>query len=215
MAYINSIQIPPQESAEALAQAAAAALGNALGWTVSGTSVWQNEDKSGLRFLFSYNDGHIFPTVGNSLTSCSARGVGFGVNTYYMLDYYDTGNTIVVGLRQAKDSICLWTLIAKNTSGKFKAFTLPYSGGAHIVYYLSNELSAPYTFRIDFSTVTAANVSTSIVRYPDFWGECMFEDLYLVLSCPHSAADKVFYIGGKFYRYVGDSGTNGFAIPVK
>ena len=66
MAYINSIQIPPQESAEALAQAAASALATALGWTADGTSIWNDEDKSGLRFVFDHNASYVFPKIGRA-----------------------------------------------------------------------------------------------------------------------------------------------------
>jgi len=211
MAYINSIQIPPQESAEALAQAAATALANALGWTADGTSVWQDEEKNGLRFVFDYNASYVFLGIGNSLTKQASNSISYNPNTYYFLDYYDTGNTVVVGLRTASGVICLSAVIAKNTSGKFKALSL-YSTS---VYYLADDLSAAYVCNNGYTAVTHANAATSIVRYPDFWGECMFEDLYLILSCPYSATDKVFYIGGKYYRYVGASGQNGFAIPVQ
>ena len=211
MAYINSIQIPPQESAEALAQAAASALANALGWTADGTSVWQDERKNGLRFVFDYNASYVYPGIGNSLTKQANNNLAYNPNTYYFLDYYDTGNTVAIGLRTASGIICLPAAIAKNTSGKFKALLL-YSTS---VYYLADDLSAAYVCNIGNATVTHANAATSIVRYPDFWGECMFEDLYLILSCPYSATDKVFYIGGKYYRYVGVSGTCGFAIPVQ
>ncbi len=107
MAYINSIQIPPQESAEALAQAAASALANALGWTSDGTSVWQDEDKSGLKFVFAYSVSSVFPGVGNSLTQQANKPVDYKADTYYVLDYYDTGNTVAVGLRTASGVICL------------------------------------------------------------------------------------------------------------
>ena len=210
MAYINSIQIPPQESAEALAQAAASALATALGWTADGTSVWQDEDKSGLRFVFDHNASYVFPGVGNSLTKQANNSLTYNPNTYYFLDYYDTGNTVAIGLRTASGIICLSAVIAKNTSGKFKALSL-YSTS---VYYLADDLSAAYVCNIGYIAVTHANAATSIVRYPDFWGECMFEDLYLILSCPYAATDKTFYIGGKYYRYVGVTGTCGFAIPV-
>ena len=124
MAYINSIQIPPQESAEALAQAAASALATALGWTADGTSVWQDEDKSGLRFVFDHNASYVFPGVGNSLTKQANNSLTYNPNTYYFLDYYDTGNTVAIGLRTASGIICLSAVIAKNTSGKFKALSL-------------------------------------------------------------------------------------------
>lgn len=211
MAYINSVQIPPQESAEALAQAAASALATALEWTADGTSVWQDEDKSGLRFVFDHNASYVFPGVGNSLTKQANNSLTYNPNTYYFLDYYDTGNTVAIGLRTASGIICLPAVIAKNTSGKFKALSL-YSTS---VYYLADNLSAAYVCNVGYFAVTHANVATSIVRYPDFWGECMFEDLYLILSCPYNATDKVFYIGGKYYRYVGVTGTCGFAIPVQ
>lgn len=219
MAYINSIQITPQESAEALAQAAASALASALGWTaassttasgVSFWAVWQNEDLSGLGFVFKYSAANLLLGIGNSLTQCVNNPLSYKADTYYMLDYCDTGNTVAVGLREANGAICLSAIIAKNTLGKFKAFSL-YSTYA---YYLADDLSSTYLCRMDYTAVTYANAATSIVRYPDFWGECMFEDLYLILSCPYNATDKVFYIGGKYYRYVGVSGTCGFAIPV-
>lgn len=210
MAYINSIQIPPQGSAEALAQAAASALATALGWTADGTSVWQDEDKSGLKFVFAYSVSSVLPGIGNSLTQQANKPVDYKADTYYVLDYYDTGSTAVMGLRKVSEAICLSAVIAKNTSGKFKAFMF-YSTN---IYYLADNLSATYPYRMDYTAITSANAATSLVRYPDFWGECMFEDLYLILSCPYNATDKVFYIGGKYYRYVGVTGTCGFAIPV-
>lgn len=147
MAYINSIQIPPQESAEALAQAAASALATALGWTADGTSVWQDEDKSGLRFVFDHNASYVFPGVGNSLTKQANNSLTYNPNTYYFLDYYDTGNTVAIGLRTASGIICLSAVIAKNTSGKFKALSL-YSTSFSPAAQVLTKLQEPLLKRI-------------------------------------------------------------------
>ncbi len=209
MAHINTITIAPQESADDLAAAFAAALGGALGWMVDGTSVWQDKTKDGLRFFFRCNSSYIYACIGNSLVTYeSGNRLSWAANTYYYLEYYNAGNTVAMGIHGVNGSIALCSLIAKNTLGAWKAMCC-YS---NVVYYLDSVLSSSYSWSPYI--IRASNACTSIVKFPDPWGGCMFQDLYLMISCPYDANDKVFYLNGQYYRYVGVSGTYGFAIPV-
>lgn len=210
MAHINTITIAPQESADDLAAAFAAALGTALGWTVDGTSVWQDKTKDGLRFYFgaSSNNSVDFYTANSSKTDKTGNYAKWSADTYYYLDYYNTGHTVAAGIRTASGMIVLGGLIAKNTLGAWRAFC----AYATTAVYLDSVLSASYTWTLACNA--SSNACTSIVKCPDIWGGCMFEDLYLMISCPQNSTDKVFYLNGQYYRYVGVRGTEGFAIPV-
>lgn len=208
MAHINTITIAPQESADDLAVTFAAALSNALSWTADGASVWQEKD--GLRFYFSVAGSAVDVHVGNALkTTQSGNRVSWAADAYYYLDYYNTENTVTMGIRTTDGAIALCCLIAKNTLGEWKAICA-YSNAE---FYFDSVVSAPYKWIVS-SFISNANVCTSIVKQPDYWGGCMFQDLYMMTSCPYNALDKVFYINGHYYRYVGASGTYGFAIPV-
>ena len=65
MAYINTIQLEPQESAQALAEAMAQALGKALKWRVDGTSVWA--PGGGIAIQFRVNSTSVVPGINYTL----------------------------------------------------------------------------------------------------------------------------------------------------
>lgn len=208
MAYINTLTIPPQESTDALAEAMAQALGNALGWTVDGTSVWQDESKDGLRFCFAVQSNYIYVGIGNGVTTQSSERVIHSNNVSFCVDYVKTSNTVVIGARTAGSAIALWALIAKNAAGVYKAIHT-YS---NVQYWLAKDWATIKSFGAMSNSLP--EMSTSIVRCPDVFGGCMFEDLYLILSCPCTLTDNVFFIGGKYYRRIGTYNSAGFAIPV-
>lgn len=210
MAYINTITIAPQESADNLAAAFAVALGTAIGWTVDGTNVWQDKTKDGLRFAFAAFSTIVYFYVGNSIGTFSSNSLPYAANAYYCLDYYNTGSTIAFGARKSGTAaITLHTLCVRNTMGKYKMLE------AYSTFFDYVDISVSSAKR--YYLVTSNNddgISTSIVKAPDIWDGCMFQDLYLMISCPQNSTDKVFYINGQYYRYVGIRGTEGFAIPV-
>lgn len=86
---------------------------------------------------------------------------------------------------------------------------------ACVKYYVENNFVSAEVSGRNLPRNSSAGTSTSIVRAPDIWGGCMFNDLYILYSCPHLTCDMVFYLDGEYYRYI--SGTNyyaGFAIKV-
>ena len=214
--YINTITIPPQESAAALAQAMTTALGTALSWTadVDNSSVWQIQ--SGLRFVFYCTTNYVYIYATNSIVSYSQMDVSNRVEFYggmsYCIDYIKTDDIVVAGIRPTGGGIGLGAFIAKNTNGEWKSFTL-YTGsttGVNI-YYSATTYTSPKEWHAEAISNSAA--STSLVRYPDPFGGCMFNNLYVMISCPSNLNDKVFYIGGKYFRFVG-LGYSGFAVQV-
>lgn len=210
MAYINSILIEPQESAAELAAAAAAALAKVLGWTLDGSDVWQNEDKSGIRLGFFNSSSGVYSRIGNSAVSVGYHNTYWYSDKYYRLYYYSTGSTTVYGISDESSAVRLSNILAKNSAGEFKALQ---AYGSTTFYEVGKDDVVLREF--DLPQNNKAGVSTSIVRAPDIWGGCMFEDLYILYSCPDLTADMVFYLDGKYYRYI--CGTNyyaGFAIRV-
>ncbi len=209
MAYINTIQLEPQESAQALAEAMAQALGKALKWTVDGTSVWA--PGGGIAIQFCVNSTSVKTGIRNSITQREGdNALVWAASQYTCVDYVWTGSTLAVGIRAAGSSIVLSGMIAKNTSGAYKAL-VSYS---NTMLYIAEGFPS-YKSSNGF-TNGAAGISTSIVKFPDMWGGCMFIDLYYMMSCPVSAqSDLVFFIGGKHYRRVGISQSLCFAVPVE
>lgn len=209
MAYINTIQLEPQESAQALAEAMAQALGKALKWTVDGTSVWA--PGGGIAIQFRVNSTSVAPGVRNSAVSSDGDvSLPWSAGKYFCVDYVWTGSTLAAGIRLADSPIDLTVVIAKNTSGAYKGLAI----FSNNLRYLAEGFTVAKT-STGF-TVSVAGVSTSIVKFPDMWGGCMFTDLYFVMSCPAaSQTDLVFFIGGKYYRRVGTSQSLCFAVPVE
>ncbi len=209
MAYINTIQLEPQESAQALAEAMAQALGKALKWTVEGTAVWA--PGSGVAVQFRVSSSSVATGIKNTITSADgSAALSWAAGRYYCVDYVQTGSTLAAGIRLADSPILLDTIIAMNTVGEYKGIAL-YSNNLR-------QLAEGYTAAKSSNgfTVSAAGASTSIVRFPDMWGGCMFTDLYFVMSCPAaSQTDLVFYIGGKYYRRIGAAVSLALAVPVE
>ena len=210
MAYINSIEIPPQESAEALAAAMADALAGGLGWTQSGNDVIKTE--TGLRFAFLAPAG-IKLAVGNAAAYIdSNNSIVFSAASTYYVDYIRTDSAVAAGIRVAGGTIVLANIIAENTAGEHKAIgVMSLNGNTTVLYYLAEDYTNSKTMFLPLNT--SADCATSIVKMPDIFGGCMFRDLYIELSCPYRAKDKVYYIGGKYYRHVGLE-QGGLALPV-
>ncbi len=204
----RSIIIEPQESASALAEAAAQALGSALGWMVSGSNVWQKEDGLRIRF-YEPTSGNIAIAVGNQYVLANNGAMAFNSAKNYCIDYIKTEHTVAVGIRQENGAICMPTIIAENALGEFKALMCTISSAAFCYYIDENSTTAKQN---NMTITTTAGVSTALVRCPDIWGGCLFADLYQLVSCPFSGTDKAFVIGGKTYRFASGSPTVGFAL---
>lgn len=214
MAYINSIEITPQESAAALAAAMAESLANALGWTLSGNNVIK--PGTGMRFAFVAENGWVSLYVANanywtSVSSSNTTG-GFNTASTYFVDYIRTESTVAAGIRPAGKVIKMTNIIAENTVGESKAIEIhTATGSTATLVYLAENYSSAKTFYLPCNT--SEESATAIVKMPDIFGGCMFRDLYAELSCPYKSSDKVYYIGGKYYRHIG-WGNGGFALPV-
>lgn len=207
MAKLNTITIAKQETAAAMVEAMASALGEALGWTVDGGSVWQSAEKTGLRFYFWYSGSIIYLAVGNENGSSywgNTGTIAFRTSEHYCVNYIKSTNIIVVGANGYNAAPRLSAIIAQNADGDWKGIT----NGS---YYAADSLSVK---SIPIAYSNAAGISTSLVKCPDFWGGCMFKELYMVLSCPSTDIDKVLYIDGKYFRYIGYNAF-GYAVEVE
>ena len=214
MAYINSIEIPPQESIEALAAAMAEALAGALGWTKSGGDV--TKPGTGMRFAFVAENYAVSLYVANAncrtSTSSSNTTGGFSTSSTYYVDYISTESSVAAGIRPAGAAIIMTNVIAENTAGENKTIEIHTATGNYsILAYLAENYSSAKTIYLPINT--REECATSIVKMPDIFGGCMFRDLYIELSCPYQSSDKVYYIGGKYFRHIG-LGKGGFALPV-
>lgn len=202
----RSIVIEPTESTQALAVACAAVVAQAFGWTASGGSVWQKED--GLRFAFTRNDSVVGIAVGNKNTYSVGNNVAFSSGDYYRVDLIKTTDSFAVGIRKENGAIAIPAIISKNARGEYKAVITP--SGSNAALYLDESFSTTKVFALTISNT--AGVSTSIVRAPDIWGGCMFNDLYMMVSCPYSSTDKSFIISGRTFRFLSGAGGIGFAL---
>ncbi len=206
--YINTVTVAPQESATALAQALSDAVGTALGWTTDELSVWQDESKDGLRVLFAASGATIRAMGANAtVISTSASALSYTANTSYCVDYIKMDDIIAVGVRKADAAVNLSVVFAKNSDSDWKAITI-YNSNA---YYIAKSYSV--TKPITLTIVSDTTASTSVALMPDIFGGCLFNNLYLMISCPYDSTDKVFVMGGKTFRYIG-AGKVGFAAVV-
>lgn len=207
MAYINTLTIQPQASVADVAAAMAQALSDALGWELK-----ENNDviKPGtpMRFCFSTSGGYITVGVNNGVALCSTVTVQFRTTAPYCIDYISTNSTVALGVRYSEEPAKLVHIIAENAQGVSKCLSAYSSSTA---YYQSPDINGKYGMGLDHTH--DSRCSTSVVLCPDVYGGCMFKDLYIELSCPYGNTDRVYFIGGKYYRYVG-TGSGGFAVPV-
>lgn len=213
MAYINTINIAPQEDSQALADAIISALSTALGWTVNGMNIWKPDSGLGLHFsLGGVNNVKVYMSICCSncyLTISYQYELDWASGVSYCVDYINTGNTVAVGYRRADSMIYLPVCIAANELGGYKAIQL--YGSA--LYCLASDYSNEKQFYLPQNNIDGC--ATSIMRLPDIFSGTMFKDLYLEFSCPYNSTDKVYYIGGKYYRHIGTGGQyGGLAVPV-
>ena len=213
MAYINTINIAPQEDSQALADAIISALSTALGWTVDGMNIWKPDSGLGLRFsLGGTGSVQVYVSIccSNYYLDWSYQyRIEWASGVSYCVDYINTGNTVVVGYRRADSMIYLPVCVAANELGGYKAIQIY----GNSLYFLASDYSAVKKLNLQQNYI--AGCATSIMRLPDVFSGTMFKDLYLEFSCPYNSTDKVYYIGGKYYRHIGTGGQyGGLAVPV-
>ncbi len=202
----KTINIKPQETKESLASELARALGDELGWTVSENEVIS---ESGMRFIFNVA-ASISCAVGNGIAtaSCAASG-SFSTSENWIIDVVTSAATTAIGVRSASTAAAkIGAIIARNTSGGFAGIITSTNTPTIIKPSWSTNKT------VNVPSNTAEGMATSLVLYPDVYGGCMFEDLYMVYSCPLNTTDKVIHIDGKNFRYIGVSGSYGFALAV-
>ena len=212
--YINTITIEPQEDASSLAAAMASALANALGWDLQDDGVTLFKTGTSLGFYFYVSSSTVRLSIANSTAVGNTAGaaVSYTADYYYYVDYVVTSSgTVAYGARRSDGSPGLYCMIAPNTAAEDVAIQV-----ATNTAYLLRETDAAYKSHVLSTYVSTSGCGTSIVKYPDVFGSCMFKDVYYMMSCPYTGTtDKVFYIGGKYHRYAGSgSAYGGFALPV-
>lgn len=199
---MQTIEIGDFETAQVLAEEVAAKLADAIGWKVeNGTSV--KKDGINIYFVVTVSGNYVYMGVSNGYTSMRGYpSVAAGENKFNRLYITRTaGDTIAVGLSNSQSGIpCLDTLIARNVNGDYI--------GLLVSNYDITSVRGTYTTTMRqayFGTVVANNISTSICKMPDVYGDCMFADLYMLMSCPYVSSAFVYPIDGKNYRFFGGS----------
>lgn len=205
--FIKTLIIEPQENAAELARAMAAALAKALNWTLDEDKQSVCKPDSLLRFFFYISSSYVgcVPLNKNSL-NINSNGILWEANTSYCVDYVRTDHSVAVGCRNYTNAVGMDTIISENTLGEDVGFKL-YSSSFQIIRSYNDKRI------VSMVCLSDTTAGTSLVKYPDIYGGCMFSDLYLMMSCPNKSSDKVFYIGGRYFRFIGNS-YGGFALPV-
>lgn len=208
--YINTIDIPEQESKEALAKAFAAALAKAVEWNLDadGVTVWASSSHElGFRFgLDSASRAYVIPMIVNSSgttlgASASYVYVIWAAQCTYKLHWIKTSaGTLAFGITDSSTVVpVLTTVIGKNEAGVWSGVHMSHAQTS------SNPLSILTTTQTGFKNLEVPPVNyvgcpLSMVRLPDIINGGMFADIYLVISTPVSSPSALYYIGGKYYR---------------
>ena len=215
MANVNTIKIAPQASLAELDAAMTQALGEALGWSYDEYSVWYPE--SNLCFRFNTGASDIGLGVAGpgayEVPYANRQIVAFYTTTSYCVDYIKSDNFVAAGIRESDDVLGLAAVIAKNELNQVRAL-MPNFKAAQAYYFESGNNSGSEIKYIDLP-VNTSKCATSILKLPDIYSGTMFKDIYIEYSCPYVSTDKMYYIGGGYYRHIGSGGNyGGFAIPV-
>lgn len=216
MLTINTINIAPQETISALDTAMTTALGEALNWEHDEYSVWYPE--SGLCFRFNTNSNNIALGVGGGgayeVPFANRQIVAFDSTKAYCMDYLQNDNFVALGIRKADDIVCIPTMILKNELNEIRAI-MPDCTSARLFYFIQDGISTTEIKTIDLPT-NNSKCATSILKLPDIYSGTMFKDVYIEYSCPYLSTDKMYYIGGKYYRHIGFGGKyGGLAVPLE
>lgn len=227
--FINTIRIPPQNSADELAAACAAALAKELGWyvdTENANRVYDSPARE-LGFIFYvysryntvtagiFNNANYYGYSGYSSTDTGYT--IFRADMEYQLCYVKSSaqSAIAVGVQTINEDIGLTSLIAANETGGRSAIT--FTPGTLYSLHPGNTKMKNWTA----STITSLgsggseSIATSIVRLPDVANNTMFREVYLLYSCSTvSTTNLVLQIKGKFYRVIGLRNGARMAIPV-
>jgi len=211
---MKTIAIDKQESAVGLAQAFGAALANELGWTVENTSDGATVKKEGINIYFKFrgSGSTVYLGVSNGYAVIESGGTSYAADaTYNLYVLKSAEGTIAVGHGKTTTYVNLINIIAQNEAGEYVGIALaPSSAASRAIRGLDTAGKSEITIM----PISDSGVCTSVVKYPDIWGACMFKDLYAVVSCPYKSVDCVFYLGGKYYRVCKASESYpGIAIP--
>lgn len=203
----RSINIKSQETTEALAAEFARKLGAELGWTVSGNSVVH---ESGIRFTFTANTQTVEYGIGNGTVYYgNGNTTSFNVSANWILDIITSESTTAIGVRNASSTVVrINAMVAENTAGEFTGI-IPGTSSASLIKPTWN-----ITKTANMVSNNSEGLATSLMLYPDIYAGCMFKNLYMVYSCPLTSTDKIMHIGGTDFRYIGNSGSYGFALAV-
>ncbi len=210
---MKTIAIGKQESTLDLAQAFAAALANEIGWVAENTTTGATVKKEGINIFFEFRtmNTSVYLGAANGYVAAESDPTSYSASkTYNLYVLKSAEGTIAVGHSSTSSYVNLINIIAQNAAGDYVGIALtvnsPYSKSIRGIDTESKSVM----------TITPVNNSacTSIVKLPDIRGACMFKDLYAVVSCPYASTDRVFCIGGKYYRTCNPSGNSpSIAIP--
>ncbi len=198
---MKTIAIDKQESAVGLAQAFSAALANELGWIAENTTDGATLKKEGINIYFKFRgwNSSVYLGVSNGYAIIESGSTSYTADaTYNLYVLKSPQGSIAVGHGKTTTGVNLINIIAQNEAGEYVGMALPSSNVA--VPSIRGIDTTSKNIMTSINPISDSGVCTSIVKLPDIWGACMFNDLYAVLSCPYESTDRVFYIGGKCYR---------------
>lgn len=198
---MKTIAIDKQESALDLAQAFGAALANEIGWIAENTSTGATVKKEGINIYFKFRGAgsYVYLGVSNGYAIIESNSTSYTADaTYNLYVLKSPQGSIAVGHGKTTTGVNLINIIAQNEAGEYVGMSFPSSNIA--VPSIRGVNMTSKDIMTSIIPISGSGVCTSIVKLPDIWGACMFNDLYAVLSCPYESTDRVFYIGGKYYR---------------
>lgn len=210
---MQTIEIGDFETAQALAEDVASKLADAIGWTVvDGTKV--KKDGINIYFFTSTSGYGVFLNVSNGYTSIKSNlsFMSAGENKFNRLYITRTaGDTIAIGMSNGQNGILRFEiLIARNTNGEYVGLSV--SNGNSIMGVRGTYTSTMEHLKI--GTIVSANISTSICKAPDVYGNCMFADLYMLTSCPYISGAFIYPIDGKNYRFLGSTSSGNAHLAI-
>ncbi len=207
----KTITIGQQESIEALIAAITDALSEEFGVEPTADGAVCPFPDSGIGFYFSSQSTNIKPGIANiyGQTASFSGSTNFVSTSIYALDvYYSSKKTAVaVAFHDSSKSDSPAMAIARNTSGEYAGIILNSTSLLYIRENGSRTCAMPVTF-------TNGNPAFSLVRFPDYVGGAMFEEIYLILSAPTSLTPEMIIHAGNCDFVPVRSVNASLAIPI-
>lgn len=208
----KTIAIGQAESAEALVTAVTEALSREFGVEPADDGVVCPFPGSGIGFHFSQSGSNAIKSeIVNAFkqTAAGQSSVSFVQTSIYLIDvFYSTKRkAVAVSLRDSSKAAEPDKVIALNASGECVGM----AAAAGSVFSVRENETRTCAVPAVFSTGTPA---FSLVRFPDYFGGAVFEEVYLVLSAPASlSAGMVIHAENADFMPVRSS-TSALAIPI-